>query len=167
MKTKKTIIAIILLLSSTVAFSQNTPFKKWHENSILSSTYITKAMLDMVPDMKVGDVDIKSLNNILEQVEIYSNIKNSTSFMTGLAMNDAAIKIVNENKYELMLKLSESDAEIAFYSKRSVKNKDIVEDLVMINFTRKHPRFNGECTVIRLVGEFTLKDIRKITNKKK
>jgi hypothetical protein len=168
MKTKGLIIVVILLVitNSSYLFSQNTPFKSWLKDGIVGSTYITRSMLDMVPDMRIGNMAIIEFGDALEQVEIYTNAKNKSHYWQASVMEDQAITIVTNEKYELLMQLSEDNTSVAFYAKRLPDNKEIVKDLVMIR-SEEDPVFTRKCQVIRIVGEFFLDDIRNVTKQKK
>lgn len=166
MKTRKLLIVIALLFSSISVFSQDTPFKDWLKDGLIGSTYITKMMLDMAPDMKIGAVNIREFEDVLEQVEIYTNVKDPSVIQMGVHMLRNAVDIATSNKYELVMQLNEDKVQNIFYAKHSEKNKDVILDLIMIT-CEADSRFSGKCIVIRLVGEFTLDDIRSITRPRK
>lgn len=165
MKTKRFLIVITFLFSSITVFSQNTPFKEWLNDGVISSTYISKMMLDMAPDMKIGSVSIKEFDDVLEQVEIYTNVKSQNVIRMGTYMLRTAVGIAVENDYELVMQLNENKIQSVFYAKYSEKNKNIILDLIMIT-CEEDTKYYGKCIVIRMVGEFTLDDIRNITRPK-
>lgn len=72
MKIKVLITAILLLAGFATMQSQNNMFDRLSDNKDISTVYISKALLSMMPKMDVGagGADIKSLAGKLEQLEI-------------------------------------------------------------------------------------------------
>jgi len=169
MNPKRILFIIIFVLSSMLAFSQGSPFKGWHSYPHVETTYITKAMFDVAPNMKIGSTNLKNLSNILDQVEIYRNIPrhmhSSKESWSGENMKTYAVNIGKRNSYEMALSLSENNSDIVFYIKRSRMNSNIINDLIMIRLEPQKNQFRN-CVVIRLVGKFTFKDIQNIAGGK-
>lgn len=172
MKTKGFILNILIIWSGTV-FSQNTPFKEWLRSEMIRSTYITKDMMEMAPDMKIGNRQISDFSDLIDQIEIYTNDKNPNVAYPGTSMVSKAIELAEKGGYDLTLQLGEPNIEIIFFSKKSSKEPEIISDLIMIMREAKNGKidaFNSKCTIIRLLGRFSIDDIREIapdTGKKK
>ena len=156
MKLKVLITSILLLLGIAAMHAQNTMFDRLSANKDISTVYISKALLNMMPKMDVGagGADIKSLAGKLEQLEIYSS-----------QSKDAAKLIRNEfegikkgKTYETLMAIKDKDDNITFYAR---KEKDNFKDLIMFV---NDPE---ECTVIRIMGNFTAEDVQKVMNSSK
>lgn len=167
MKHKRFIFLAIFTLYGIITYSQNSPFSGWHKYPFIESTYITKAMFDMAPDVKIGNTTLKELSGILDQVEIYRNLPPHVAKdgWKGEDMKVYAVNIGKRNGYEMALSLTTDNTEIIFYVKRARENRGIIRDLIVI---RLEPTKNQHrnCIAIRLVGNFTFKDIRNIVGKK-
>ncbi len=122
--------------------------------------------MEMAPEMKIGEMKIKELSDILEQVEVYTNATSGyDNFIFGDDMQTMAVGIVEMEKYELILKMSELDKDITFYAKKVDDFAGFFSDLVIIT-TESDQKWEKKYTVIRLVGEFTVKDIQQMTKAK-
>ena len=65
---------------------------------------------------------------------------------------------LKKNKaFESLMSVRESDQIINFYAQKDGNNK--FKDLVMVISQ------NTECTIIRIVGSFTMEDIKKVMDK--
>lgn len=163
MKTKVLLIAISLLCSASI-FSQDTPFRQWLDNPYIGSSFITKSMIEMAPDIKI----IKAFEDMLDQVEIYTNKAGTSGEVTATEMMAKASGIANEKQYELLMKLNLDNRHIIFFAQKNEKNKELVKDLIMINSEIEGndvtPENRGECVVIRLVGQFTLDELKDFMN---
>ncbi|MDH6341165.1 hypothetical protein M2480_000315 [Parabacteroides sp. PFB2-12] len=177
MKTKMISILLGILLCATSLYAQETPFSSFQKHPYLKTTFITKPMFDLVPDLKVGNTTIKEMKNKLEQVEIYNNESKGSTGHLGNVMKKNTVSII-ERDYDLILSLQEGDTEIMFYTRKGVQrsvdearaeaNDNLITDLVMINYdSKKNSNYGGDCTVIRIVGKLTAEDIRKFANVKK
>lgn len=164
MKTKISILIIVLSLVCNIIYAQNslsnnTPFKDWYRNSAVETTYITKSMWDLVPNMKIGNKNISELEDILEQVEIYTNPKRGGWPHSALMNN--AISVAENSNYELIMQLNDGSKQVIFYTIKDEKNKNVFRDLILIN-TETISLVDRKCTVIRLLGSFTIEDIQDL-----
>lgn len=164
MKTKISILIIVLSFMSGAVFAQSplskdTPFKDWYKNTSIETTYVTKSMWDLVPNLKIGNKDVAELQDMLEQVEIYASPKkNGWSYDALMRM---AISKAEENNYELIMQLGNDSKQVIFYTKKDGKNKNVFKDLILIN-TENTSLVDGKCSVIRLLGSFTIEDIQDL-----
>ncbi|WP_029906054.1 DUF4252 domain-containing protein [Prevotella sp. 10(H)] len=167
MKTK--ILIALFLCFSSVLFSQNTPFKNWLQENTIATTFITKSMLNMTPDMQIGSININELNNSLEQVEIYTNDKTTKPFISGNFMKTDAEGIASTQGYDLTLKMNVDNRDIIIYTKKSAKDESLISDFIMITSYFTGNDYNDtkrKCTIVRLLGEFKPDDIQKMTERK-
>ena len=164
MKPKVIIIAIILNICALTGFAQvNTPFTFFLEDGRIGSTFISKAMLDMAPDLKIGATSISKIANILDQIEIYTNSTGASELsFPGYILSGKAIELLNKASYELQFKLDKEQENVTFYTNAGEKKSDKFSELVIITLKPSKVTSDGYCTIIRLVGNFTIKDIKKI-----
>lgn len=153
MKPKKLIIVISLLLCAVGMNAQSDFFDKMAGSRNVNSVYISKAMLSMAPNIHLGGANIKDIANKLEQLDIYTSESKESS-----AMMKKDIEVLARNKtYELLMNLKDGMQTITFYA---LKNKDKFRELIMVT------KETDQCVIIRMVGDFTMADIQKVTSKR-
>ncbi len=82
MKLKGLLTAFVFMLSLIAVQAQDKMFERFSNNKDITTVYISKALLSMVPNMDTGGMNVKGLTNKLEQLEIYtSENKNSIKQM--------------------------------------------------------------------------------------
>lgn len=156
MKIKALFITILFILGVISVQAQSTDmFEQLSNHKDVTTVYISKSLLKMVPNTNAGGIDIKSLAGKLDQVEIYST--------NGSKEADKAIRkeieaVAKSKTYETLMKIKDGWDNIAFYGH---KEKDNFKDLIMFI---DEP---GECTIIRIMGNFTAEDIQKVMDSKK
>lgn len=153
MKLKGLLTAFVFMFSLIAIQAQDKMFERFSNNKDITTVYISKALLSMVPNMETGGVNVKGLANKLEQLEIYtSENKNSIKQMVLEAES------LKKNKaFESLMSVKESDQVINFYAQKDGNNK--FKDLIMVI------NESAECTIIRIVGSFTMEDIKKVMDK--
>lgn len=152
MKLKGLFIALALILSATAIHAQSSLFNKLGNNKSINSIYISKAMLSMAPNTNVGGANVKDIASKLEQLEIYtSETKDAASMMR------KEVEILAKNKtYELLMNMKDGGDTVSFYA---LKNKDKFKELIMVTDESE------QCVIIRMVGDFTMEEIQKVTGK--
>lgn len=150
MKIKILALAIITVLSISVVQAQKSMFDRLSDQKDITTVYISKSLLRLMPDIDTGGADIKGLAGKLEQMEIYSS--NSNKDAAKIIRNEVA-GMVKSRTYETLMKIKDPGSDITFYA---FKEKDKIKDLVMFV---DQPE---ECTIIRIMGNFTTEDIQKV-----
>lgn len=149
MKTMKMILAGLLLVLPLLCRAQKGLFDKYNDMKGVSSVYISKAMMDMNPNLFTKDVYIGKVSGQLNGVQILStmdgNIKKD--------LRKDLRSLVQASKYELLMKQKSRVSSSEFYINRK---GDKVKELIMI--------IDGAATLkyVYLEGEMTLKDIQNI-----
>lgn len=150
MKMKGLLIAIAFMLSAIAMQAQDKMFERFSNNKDITTVYISKALLSMVPNMDAGGLNVKNLANKLEKLEIYTS--ESQSAMKAMVAEAQSMK---KNKaYETLMSVKEKDQVVDFYAQQDSNGK--FKDLIM--FVNQ----SDECTVIRIVGNFTMDDIKGV-----
>lgn len=153
MKIKVLIIGMLFLLSATVVQAQDIMFDKFSNDRNISTVYVSKALLKMMPEMDMGGANVKGLANKLEQIEIYSSENKDAVKMMKLETES-----MKTNKaYEVLMSVKDGDENVVFYAQ---KDRDNFKDLIML-VTEPN-----EFTIIRIVGNFTAEDIQKVIDGK-
>ena len=152
MKLKGLFIALAFILSATAIQAQSSLFNKLGNNKSINSIYISKTMLGMASNMSMGAANIKVIANKLEQLEIYTSETKDAANMMKKEMG-----ALSKNKmYDLLMNMRDGESNTSFYA---LKVKDNFKELIMITDESE------SCVIIRMVGDFTMEDIQKVTGK--
>lgn len=148
MKTKN-ILLILFLCCTSICFAQNKLFDKYSEMDNVTSVYISKAMFQMIPDMKTNDLNLTNLKGKIEGLQILTTQNNSIKE----TMRNDFESLIGKNHEELM-RVKDGKTRATFY----VKQKgDLISELIMLADA------DNSFNVIQLLGNFTLQDIQEIT----
>ena len=145
-------ILLIATLTMMCILSANAQiFDGFSKNKNISSVYVSKTLLKLAGgmDMDMGGIEVKSLINKLDGVEIYTS-ENASGIKE---LNAAKDKISSIKDYELLMKVNEDGDDVTFFVKQT---NDVITDFVMFALEP------NESTVIRIVGAFTMEDIQNI-----
>lgn len=143
------ILAIFATVFSLFAQAQQSFFDKYAEMEGVTSVYISKSMLSLLPDMNgsINGVNIGNLANRLENIqilscdepEIISKLRKETSYIN------------TENGYEELMRVREDGDKTTIYFKdKKGKKKEFV---LLVDE-------KDEFTIISIVGDLTLKEIQ-------
>ena len=152
---KKIILTLALIIGTTVVFAQKNPFEKFMDMNGVTSVYISKNMLSLLPKgatANYGGVEVGDFIGKLSSIIILtSEDKKIGQDMISLANNQ-----VKGKNYELLMKVKSEDNQIVnFFMKGKPEN---IQELIMT------VDGNGEESVImQFLGNFTLQDVQKMT----
>lgn len=152
---KKAILSILLLTSFSLTFAQKNPFEQFSDMDGVTSVYISKTMLSLIPKnskMDYGGVDVGGFLNKLSSILILtSEDQKIAPQMLSLANNR-----VKGNDYELLMRVkSDENDNINFFMKG--KPEDIRELIMIVAGS------DGENVIMQFLGNFTLQDIQQMT----
>lgn len=149
MRTLKIVLAAMLLLLPLLCRAQRNLFDKYNDMKGVSSVFISKAMIDMNPNLFAKDVYIGRVSGQLNSVQVLSTMDNTVK----KDMRKDLRALVQASKYELLMKQKGTVSSSEFYINRK---GDKVKELIMI--------IDGAATLkfVYLEGEMTLKDIQNI-----
>ena len=99
MKTNRLFLAGVLLLLPLLCQAQGL-FAKYSDMNNVSSVYISKAMIEMNPELYTKDVNVGKLAKQLELVQILSTMDNGIK----REMRRDIESVVRAQKYELLMK---------------------------------------------------------------
>ena len=154
---KKTILSILLLTSFTLTFTQKNPFEQFSDMDGVTSVYISKTMLSMIPkntQMNYGGVDVGSFLNKLSSILILT----SEDKKIAPQMLSMANERVKGFDYELLMRVKSDDNDnVNFFMKGKPEN---ITELIMIVAGS-----DGENVIMQFLGNFTLQDIRQMTGR--
>ena len=149
MKLNKILLAGVLLMLPLLCQAQKNIFNTYNDMKGVSSVYISKAMIEMNPNLFTKDIYIGKVSGKLESVQIVSTMDNN---ITKDLRKDLRT-LVQSSKYELLMKQKGNVSSSEFYINRK---GDKVKELIMIIDGAANLKF------VYLEGEMTLKDIQNI-----
>lgn len=149
MKRIFTVIAVMMACLSMHA--QAELFSKYDNTHGVTTVYVSKSMLSIMPQMKTGGVDIGSIAQKLDNISILTCER--PSMIGGIKQNASAI--YSRDGYEEEMKLNDSDSHTVIYMKQ------------LSGGTNEFALVNTENNVLRIVnikGRISLRDIQSITH---
>ncbi len=153
---KKMMMVLALALTASGLFAQKNPFEKFTDMEGVTSVYISKNMMSLMPkDSKIdfGNVDVSNFINKLSSILILT----SENKPVAKEMVSLANRRIQEDQYELLMRIKSDDNErVNFYMKGKPEN--IGEMLMIVEDD------NGESVIMQFLGDFTLDDARQITD---
>lgn len=150
MRTKIVLITILSLCSMSGLKAQENMFDRLSNHDEITTVYISKSLLKLMPNIDAGGTDIKALAGKLDQLEIYNCEKNKDAMKM---MKQEIASLVKTKQYEVLMKVKEKSNNVTFYAH---KENESIRDLVMfVDDT-------DDCTIIRIQGNFTTGDIQKV-----
>ena len=142
---------LLLICCSCATFAQNKLFDKFAEMDGISSVYISKAMLQMMPDnMNMNGINISNISGKLESIQILTSEKASIAKI----MREETAYIAKDKSFEELMKVKDDDSRVTFYIRRG---GDKIKELVMLVDEKL------DFVIIRILGDMTLKDIQNLT----
>jgi len=150
MKTKYILIAVCLFCTS-IGFAQNKLFEKYTDMDNVTSVYISKAMFQMMPMINNVGVDLMNLKGKIESLQLVSTDNKDRAAQ----MKKDFSQLVTSQLQELM-RVKDDKSNVRFYS--NMQGDQIKELLMLVDD-------EDSFTAIRIVGNFTLKDIQDIAKK--
>lgn len=151
MKPKALLIAIALILGISGSIkAQTNMFEKFSNSKNITTVFVSKSLLSMMPNMDMGGVNVKSLSKKLEQLEIYTGESKDAMKLMKAEMNALA----KNKSYEVLMTVKDDDEHVIFYAQKD--KGDSFKDLIMFVSD------SDDCTIIRIVGHFTTEDIQNV-----
>ena len=147
------IITLLLSLCSLFTYAQDRFFDKFADMEGVTSVYISKAMLSLMPNMKTEGVNIGEVASKLDNIQILSCEK--PDIITKLKQETAFIS--PKNGYEELMRINDAGEKTIIYLKRDKNGK---KEFVLLNNEK------DEFTLIVITGNLTLQEIQGIINKK-
>ena len=144
----------ILFLMTALAFSvhasaQKAIFDKYEDTNGVTTIYISKTMLGMIPNVKAGKHDIGNIASKLDYIRILSCEK--PALFSKLI--DEARKTYRSGNYETIMKMNDDGEKMTIYQRTL---KDGKNEFALLTEDK------DEVTIINLMGAITLKDIKDI-----
>ena len=67
---KRIIFIILMALTCHLSYSQDALFKKYEDVKGISTVFISKSMLSLMPKIEAGDVDISRIASKLDRIQV-------------------------------------------------------------------------------------------------
>ena len=148
------IIAMLIAMTAMSASAQAVKFfEKYEDEDDVTSVYVSKAILKMMPDINTGDMDFSDVAGKIECIRVLTADRVE---IAGKLRADAD-KVIKEGKYELLVKVSEGKEKTNIYMK---SDKDGMNEYIILNGSPND--FNA----ILIAGTLTPADVQKMANKK-
>jgi hypothetical protein len=161
MKTRTSIIALFLLLFSLGSYAQKSGlsdiffYEQLSKKKEISTITISKAMIEAFPDaLEVLALDVKSLADKLDQVEIYRTEREEYALTMKEVLRNYFLRRTN---YETIMSMTRKDKSSTAIHAEMDKDK-IITSLVMVVEGESKSHY----ILVRLKGRFQMKDIQGI-----
>ena len=153
---KKIMMLFALANIATGLIAQNNPFEKFTDMEGVTSVYISKNMLSLMPKesgMQFGEVDVSNFLEKLSSILILTSENKPAS----QEMVTLANKRIRDDKYELLMRGKSDDGELGnFFMKGKPEN---IHEMIRIVEDS-----DGESVIMLFLGAFSLDDAKKITD---
>ena len=145
-------LSLLLMPIASVAMAQDALFDKYEDTNGVTTVFISKTMLSMIPNVKAGNHDISEIASKLDQLRILTCEKAS---LIPRILEDAK-KIYKNDGYEAIMRMNDEGEKMTIYQRtlRGGKNEFVLlqED-------------SSDLNIINVKGAVTLKDIQMIAGK--
>lgn len=154
---KKIMLVMVMAMTCHIMFAQSALFKKYDNVKGVSTVYISKALLSMIPDMNIGNKDISRIAGKLDCVQILSCERPSlVSDIKSEAISYFNSGNFKSGGYTSLMKVTDDDGQTIIYGRSIDKGKS---ELILFSCRE------DEVSIINVTGTITLNDIKQITNK--
>lgn len=143
------ILFLLALCLSVKAFSQDSFFEKFADREDVTSVYISKSMLRLMPNVQADGIDIGNIASKLNNIQILSCEKQEA-----IPQIRKELQYINpQNGYEELMKVNDEGEHIRIYMKEGSQE---AREYVLLCDEKK------ELTVVILKGNLSLTDIQGI-----
>ena len=132
--------------------AQEALFDKYEDTNGVTTIFISKKMLGMIPNVKAGKHNIESIASRLDYLRVLSCEKTSLTD----ALIDDAKKAYRSGGYEAIMTMTEGGEKVTIYQRTMKDGKNEFSLLT---------KENNEVTIINIMGNVTLKDIKDIQSR--
>lgn len=149
---KKIILVMVMVLTCNMMFAQSALFKKYDNVKGVSTVYISKALLSLIPEMHTGNKDISKIAGKLDHVQILSCERPSLVS----EIKSEAISYFKNGGYTNLMKVSDDGGQTIIYGKSLDNGKN---EFVLFSY------MDDEVNIINVMGKVTLNDVKQISVK--
>jgi len=149
----KYFLVVLCLFCTSMGFTQNKLFDKYADMDNVTSVHISKTMLKMMPKIETAGVNLMNLKGKVESLVLVSTENKNKKKQ----MKKDFSKSVTSRRLQELMRVKDNNRRVSFYSD---SQDDRIKELLMLIEN------NTAFMAILLVGDFTLKDIQEIAEKK-
>ena len=147
------LITLSLTVCTLASYAQDSLFDKFSDMDGISSAYISKTLLSMMPDVEADGIDIGKIANKLESIQILSSEK--SALIERLRKETAFIN--PRNGYEELMRIKEDGELVTIYLKELKSGQK--------EFVLRIDEKEDEFTIIVITGSLTAEEIRNVIDK--
>ena len=144
-------ILLFAFILSASAFAQKEFIDKLGNIDGVTSVYVSKTMLKLLPQLDVKELDLKKISQKMDGVQILT--ADNLNAVKKLKTN--ALSYLQKNKYEQLIEVKDGKENTTIFMKQ--KSKDY-SSFVLLSADGNQSAF----TLIALSGSLTLEDIQSI-----
>lgn len=146
-------LLLLLLAFHATVFAQSDLYKKCEKEKSITSVYISKAMLQMVGDGEMGNIDNGAMVLLKDKIDnvLILNTDNAAGvrFLSGLRT-----EFMNNKNREILMKINDPASDVVMFRLPLGKDKNQYAISVL---------GKGYATMIVIEGILTLEDIARVT----
>ena len=143
-------LSLLLMTVAQSAMAQDALFDKYEDTNGVTTIFISKTMLGMIPNVKAGNHDISKIAGKLDQLRILTCEK---ATLIPRILDDAK-KTYKSEGYEAIMRMNDEGEKMTIYQ-RSLKGGK--NEFVLLQ------EDGSNLNIINVKGVITLKDIQMIT----
>jgi hypothetical protein len=136
-----------------MGFAQNKLFDKYADMDDVTSVYISKLMMQMMPKIEKAGINFMNLKGKIESLQLVTTEKADRA-----AQMKKDFSQFVKTQHEVLMHVKEGKSRVSFYS--STKG-DLIKELIML------VEDGNSFMAILLNGNFTLKDIQEFADQDK
>lgn len=144
-------ILFVALFSCTMMSAQSALFKKYENVKGVTTVYISKALLGLVPKLEAGDMDISAIASKLDHVQVLTCERPSLV----KEIKETAIEQLSKGGYNILMTVRDGDEQTIIYGKSLGKGKN---EFVLLEIEK------NEINIVNISGSIPLEDIKRIAD---
>lgn len=148
---KKTLIMLLMLAASIAGQAQRALFNKYENVNGVSTVVVSKAMFRMMPNMTVGNRNIKKIASKIDHIKVLECERQA--LISKISREAAAI--YGKKPWEEMMRYKDGSENTIIYM--CPLDKGLYEYVL-------YSTDKGALQIINIVGKLTLQDIQQIAN---
>ncbi len=148
---KKTLFLLLMMAASVAGHAQSALFSKYDNVSGVTIVQVSKAMFRQMPDIKVGNHNIKKIAQKIDNLQVLSC--NRQAIITKI--NKDATTIYAKNPWEEVMRYKDGNENTTIYMYPTGKGK---YEYALITTAQ------GVLEIINIAGNLSLQEIKEIAN---
>ena len=148
-----TLIALTLMfVMPAKSLAQDAIFEKFNDVNGITTVYISKTMLQMIPNVKASNIEVGNVASKLDQLRVLSCERPSMI----ANVKKQFVDYYKKNQYEIVMQANDDGDHATIYFKKLKAGKS---EFALIT------EEDDEISIINVKGDINLKDIQQITGK--